>query len=83
MAAKNPANFSQYAKHSLGQLSDIINDKDTPPKVKCEIMNYIEACPNEIFVDMSKIGFQFEKLIDSLIFHILKYSNIVNEQAEG
>lgn len=42
-------------------------------------MHYIGTHPQEVFSDHVKIGFGFEKLIDSLIFHILKHSNALNE----
>ena len=42
-------------------------------------MQYIGTNPQEVFSDVAKIGFGFEKLIDSLIFHILKHSNSLNE----
>ena len=42
-------------------------------------MHYIGAYPQDVFADKVHIGFGFEKLVDSLIFHILKHSNALND----
>ena len=76
---KGGIRYNQFSKHSLGQLTDIISDADAPAETKVLVMQYIGAHPQEVFSDVAKIGFGFEKLIDSLIFHILKHSNALNE----
>jgi len=42
-------------------------------------MHYIATQPHVVFADPTKLGFSYEKLIDSLIFHILKHSNALND----